>query len=86
MGNVLVIDTLENANEAAKMLNYQIKVVTLDGDIVHTGGSMTGGITKNQTTPMTIRSQIESIKSQIDGQKLKVDTLKEEVRVLNTSP
>lgn len=84
LGNVLVIDTLENANEAAKMLNYQIKVVTLDGDIVHTGGSMTGGITKNQTTPMTIRSQIESIQSQIDGQKLKVDTLKEEVRVLNT--
>ena len=35
LGNVLVIDTLENANEAAKMLNYQIKVVTLDGDIVH---------------------------------------------------
>lgn len=83
LGNVLVIDTLENANEAAKMLKYQIKIVTLDGDIVHTGGSMTGGTTKNQSTPLTIKQQLDSIESQIEGQKLKVDNLKEEKRVLD---
>ena len=46
LGNVIVVDTLQNANETAKRLRYAYKIVTLDGDIVHTGGSMTGGVTE----------------------------------------
>ena len=46
LGNVIVVDTLQNANETAKRLRYAYKIVTLDGDIVHTGGSMTGGVTR----------------------------------------
>lgn len=45
-----------------KRLRYAYKIVTLDGDIVHTGGSMTGGVTKNQSTPVTMRQELETIK------------------------
>lgn len=84
LGNILVIDTLENANEAAKMLKYQVKIVTEDGDIVHTGGSMTGGINRNQNSPMTLSKQIDSVSANLEGQKLKVDNLKEEQRILES--
>lgn len=71
LGNVIVVDTLQNANETAKRLRYAYKIVTLDGDIVHTGGSMTGGVTKNQSTPVTMRQELETINSKIEGQKSK---------------
>ena len=55
LGNVLVCDQLEHANELAKRLHYGFKIVTLDGDIVHRGGSMTGGTSKNTTTPVNVQ-------------------------------
>lgn len=84
LNNVLVVDTLEHANEAAKRLRYGIKVVTLEGDIVHTGGSMTGGVTKNQSTPVTLRQELDEMISKIDGQQLIVNTVTNEMSVLSS--
>ena len=82
LGNVIVVDTLQNANETAKRLRYAYKIVTLDGDIVHTGGSMTGGVTKNQSTPVTMRQELETINSKIEGQKIKADNCLDETEIL----
>ena len=82
LGNVIVVDTLQNANETAKRLRYAYKIVTLDGDIVHTGGSMTGGVTKNQSTPVTMRQALDTINSKIEGQKIKADSCLNETDIL----
>lgn len=82
LGNVIVVDTLQNANETAKRLRYAYKIVTLDGDIVHTGGSMTGGVTKNQSTPVTMRQELDTINSKIEGQKIKTDSCLNETDIL----
>lgn len=82
LGNVIVVDTLQNANETAKRLRYAYKIVTLDGDIVHTGGSMTGGVTKNQSTPVTMRQELDTINSKIEGQKITTDSCLNETEIL----
>lgn len=82
LGNVIVVDILQNANETAKRLRYAYKIVTLDGDIVHTGGSMTGGVTKNQSTPVTMRQELDTINSKIEGQKIKADSCLNETDIL----
>ena len=82
LGNVIVVDTLQNANETAKRLRYAYKIVTLDGDIVHTGGSMTGGVTKNQSTPVTMCQELDTINSKIEGQKIKADSCLNETDIL----
>ncbi len=82
LGNVIVVDTLQNANETAKRLRYAYKIVTLDGDIVHTGGSMTGGVTKNQSTPVTMRQELDTINAKIEGQKIKADSCLNETDIL----
>lgn len=64
LGNILVFDTLLHANEAAKRLNYSVKIVTLDGDIVHAGGSMTGGSVKNQVSVAAQKQQLEKVKKE----------------------
>jgi chromosome segregation protein len=49
LGNVIVASDLDSANQISKMVNYQYKIVTLDGELLHIGGSLTGGsISKNR--------------------------------------
>ncbi|MBQ4633816.1 MAG: AAA family ATPase [Bacilli bacterium] len=43
LGNVLVVDTIKTANAISKAIRFQYKIVTLTGEIVHVGGSITGG-------------------------------------------
>ena len=43
LGNVLVVDNIDNANIIAKAINYKYRIVTLDGELLHVGGSLTGG-------------------------------------------
>lgn len=43
LGQVLVVESLEQASLVARRTGYRYRVVTLEGDVVHPGGSMTGG-------------------------------------------
>lgn len=65
LGNVLVVDELENGNDLARLLNYQYKIVTLDGDVIHRGGSMSGGRQKDSNSPMSINKEIDELKESI---------------------
>lgn len=78
-GNVVIVDTLLHANEIAKMLRFQYKIVTLDGDIVNRGGSMTGGKNKNASTPLTIQKELHQVMESLEGQTMKVEGLKNQL-------
>ncbi|MBR3791446.1 MAG: chromosome segregation protein SMC, partial [Clostridia bacterium] len=43
LGRVIVADTLDNAISIAKKFKYRFKIVTLDGEFLNTGGSISGG-------------------------------------------
>ncbi|MDR0461748.1 MAG: AAA family ATPase, partial [Christensenellaceae bacterium] len=43
LGRTVVVDSLENAIELARDMRYSAKIVTLDGDVIETRGSITGG-------------------------------------------
>ena len=83
-GNVIIVDNLVNANEIAKMLKYGYKIVTLEGDIVNRGGSMTGGKQKNNATPLTIQKELNSVMQSLEGQRLKTDQLKVQLSALQS--
>lgn len=79
LGNVLVCQNLINANELAKALKYNYKIVTLDGDVVHRGGSMSGGKTKDSSSPVTIMKELNQISSQIDTHSIQEEHLKNQL-------
>lgn len=64
LGNVCVVSNIEAANTLAKRLNHQVKIVTLDGDVIHRGGTMTGGKAKGSGQSMLTlkkdKSQLET--------------------------
>jgi len=43
LGNVIVVDNIDNANKISKEIKNSYKIVTLDGQIINVGGSITGG-------------------------------------------
>lgn len=82
LANVLVCDTLVNANELAKRLQYHYKIITLEGDVVHKGGSMSGGNTKSASSPLTIQKELNQILHSLEGQAMKVESLKGQLYTL----
>ena len=48
LGRVLIAENMDAALIAAKATHYRLRVVTLDGDVVNAGGSMTGGARKQR--------------------------------------
>lgn len=66
LGNVVITKDLKGANELAKILQYRARLVTLDGDIVNPGGSMTGGALKQKTTSLlTRKGELENLKEKL---------------------
>ena len=46
LGAIVIAQDLNSANQLARQLRYQVRVVSLAGDVMNAGGSMTGGATK----------------------------------------
>ena len=60
LGNVLIVDTIESANALAKKLRHAYKIVTMDGDVIHRGGIMSGG--KNRSSNNSMMSLNKDLK------------------------
>ena len=71
--NVLVADTLENGNQLSALTNRGYKIVTLNGEVIHRGGSMTGGKARHSTTIVTAQKEAETIRQSIDAQSARVE-------------
>ncbi|RIJ69217.1 chromosome segregation protein SMC [Rummeliibacillus sp. POC4] len=65
LGHVLVSKDLQGASQIAKTCGYRYRVVTLDGDVVNTGGSLTGGSVKQQASLFSRKAELESLTSQL---------------------
>ncbi|GAF66104.1 chromosome segregation protein SMC [Bacillus sp. TS-2] len=57
LGHVIIATDLEAANRIAAKLSYRYRVVTLEGDVVNAGGSMTGGSMKQKQAPLLGRKR-----------------------------
>ena len=83
LGFVVITNDLKGANELAKLLQYRCRFVTLDGDLVNAGGSMTGGALKQNTTSLLSRkTELDELKAKIADMDTKTSKLEEKVKEL----
>lgn len=68
LGNVIVVDNINNANYISKLINHRYKIVSLDGQVVNVGGSITGGSVTNN-------SNIIKEKYELDNKKVEYNNL-----------
>ena len=67
LGTTVVAKTLDDAMKIAKVLQYRYRIVSLEGDVVNAGGSMTGGASKNHQQQSLVKrnSQLETLEQQL---------------------
>ncbi len=63
LGQTIVAETLESANAIARAIQFRNRVVSLEGDVMNAGGSMTGGGGRqNNTSPIfTQKSELDAL-------------------------
>ena len=65
LGHVIVADTLDYASLLSKATFARYKVVTLDGEVINVGGSLTGGSLKQSTSLLTSKRELELLAEKI---------------------
>ena len=89
LGLVLVAEDLDDALKISKKIDRRYKIVTLAGDVVNVGGSLTGGVNYKGRSPVMINQEITNylniINSLEESNKkiiLDIDNIKEDIRKL----
>ena len=65
LGNVILVDTIDNANVISKKINNRYKIVTIDGEVINVGGSITGG-RLNRKSVISEKYELQSLKLEKD--------------------
>ncbi len=63
LGRVVVADTIDHAIALARKYHYSLRIVTLEGELLSAGGSMTGGAFKNSSNLLGRRRELEELEA-----------------------
>lgn len=92
LGNIIVVDSIEMANIISSKINKRYKIVTLDGQVINVGGSLTGGSQVKSVSSISIKYEIEEEEKKKDILSSKnkellreVDNIDKEINSLNSS-
>ena len=64
LATTAIFDTVEHARVAARQVRYQVRMVTLDGTELRTGGSYAGGVNR-QNNSIFIKPELEQLQKEI---------------------
>lgn len=78
LGATAIFDNLDNANQAARLTRFQVRIVSLDGSEIRPGGSFAGGANRNNNT-LFIKPELDALLAEIKD--LSADLQREEALV-----
>ena len=88
LATTAIFDTVEHARAAARQVRYQVRMVTLDGTELRTGGSYAGGANR-QNNSIFIKPELEQLQKEIAeeeadlrSEEASLKTLQDEIAVL----
>ena len=61
LGNVIICDNIDNANIISDKINKRYKIVTLDGQVINVGGSLTGGSSVKSQNVLSLKYELEEL-------------------------
>lgn len=69
LGTTLVSTNMDSANRLSRKIGNRYKIVTLEGDVVHIGGSMSGGSFYQTNSTASLKQQLSKYEREIEGNK-----------------
>lgn len=82
LGRTVVAEDMDYAVSMARRHGYKFRIVTLDGQVINAGGSLTGGSTVKGAGLLSRRSEIDRLKQAAVEEMKKLETAKEQFRQL----
>lgn len=67
LGNTVVAENIDTASVLAKKYGYKFRTVTLDGQLINSGGSFTGGSPQRSVGIFTRKNELEQIENEINN-------------------
>ena len=67
LGNIIVTNDINSAISISRKINHRYRVISLDGEIIHVGGIMTGGSVKNNNSYISDKYELDKLKISIDS-------------------
>jgi len=67
LGNVILADNIDNANKISNIINNRYKIVTLDGQVVNVGGSITGGDKVKNNDSIRQKYELDEYKNKVNN-------------------
>ena len=58
LGNIIVASDIDSGNRLSKLISNRYKIVTLDGEVIHVGGSITGGSLNTGASPISLKNEL----------------------------
>ena len=84
LGRTLVVENIDFAIAIARKYKYSLRMVTIEGESLNPGGSMTGGAFKNNSNLLgrrreieELETKVESLKNQLEAKQKEIDTYRE---------
>lgn len=77
LGAVIVAEDIDYATAIAKKQGYRVKVVTLDGQVVNPGGSLTGGSVTKNAGLLSRANDIKEIEAEVKALEEKLHSIQE---------
>ncbi|MBQ8901089.1 MAG: glycoside hydrolase family 97 catalytic domain-containing protein, partial [Akkermansia sp.] len=66
LGRIVVADTIDNALQLAKKYKYSLRIVTLEGEQLNPGGSISGGAYKNASNLLGRRREVDEAQKRVE--------------------
>ena len=61
LGNIIVVTDIDSGNRISKLINNRYRIVTLDGEVIHVGGSITGGSIQSTVSPISLKNELHDL-------------------------
>ncbi len=81
LGRVVVADTIDHAIALARKYRYSLRIVTLEGELLSAGGSMTGGAFKNSSNLLGRRRELEELEEACRKAIAQVEQVQKEIHM-----
>ena len=87
LGSFVLVDTIDHALKIGRKYHHSLRIVTLEGELLRPGGSMSGGAYKNSSNLLGRRREMEKleeeirkIKTSMEKQEQKIDKLEQDAK------
>ncbi len=79
LGRFLLVDTIDNALQIGRKYKHTLRIVTLEGELLSPGGSMSGGAYKNSNNLLGRRREMEKLETEIGKIQDAMDKLQDRI-------